>query len=98
VRVRPVFETLRERLADYAPERAPELCGTHPETVRALARKVASKRTNFLMGLTSGKYFHGDLIQRSWALLAALTGNWGRKGTASTSGRSEASTARSCSA
>jgi len=81
VRVRPVFETLRERLADYAPERAPELCGTHPETVRALARKVASKRTNFLMGLTSGKYYHGDLIQRSWALLAALTGNWGRKGT-----------------
>jgi len=81
VRVRPVFALLRERLADYPPERAPELCGVHPEVVRALARKVAGRRTNFLLGLTAGKYFHGDLIQRSWALLAALTGNWGRKGT-----------------
>ncbi len=81
VRVRPVFEALRERLADYAPERAPELCGVHPDVVRSLARKVAARRTNFLLGLTSGKYFHGDLIQRSYALLAGLTGNWGRKGT-----------------
>ncbi len=80
VRVRPVFEALRERLVAYDPERAPELCGTHPDTVRTLARKVALRRTDFLMGLTSGKYFHGDLMQRSWALLAALTGNWGRKG------------------
>jgi DMSO reductase family type II enzyme molybdopterin subunit len=81
VRVRPVFESLRDRLIEYDPERAVELCGAHPEQVRALARKIAVRRTNFLMGLTSGKYFHGDLIQRSWALVAALTGNWGRKGT-----------------
>jgi DMSO reductase family type II enzyme molybdopterin subunit len=81
VPVRPVFEALRKRLAEYAPERASELCGVHPDVVRSLARKVATRRTNFLLGLTSGKYFHGDLIQRSWALLAALTGNWGRKGT-----------------
>ncbi len=81
VKVRPVFEALRERLDDYSPEHAPELCGVHPGTVRWLARKVAARRTNFLLGLTSGKYFHGDLIQRSWALLAGLTGNWGRKGT-----------------
>ena len=81
VRVRPVFETLRERLAEYDPERSLEACGAHPDQVRELARKVATRRTNFLMGLTSGKYFHGDLMQRSWALLAALTGNWGRKGT-----------------
>ncbi|TAK57974.1 MAG: hypothetical protein EPO22_11555 [Dehalococcoidia bacterium] len=81
VRVRPAFVALRERLSAYDPERSVELCGAHPDQVRELARKAASRRTNFLMGLTSGKYFHGDLIQRSWALLAALTGNWGRKGT-----------------
>ena len=79
--VRPVFESLRDRLAAYSPERAPELCGTHPSLVREIARKVATRRTNFLMGLTSGKYLHGDLIQRAWTLVAALTGNWGRKGT-----------------
>ncbi len=79
--VRPVLAALRERLAAYAPERASELCGTHPDLIRDLARKAATRRTNFLMGLTSGKYLHGDLIQRAWALVGALTGNWGRKGT-----------------
>jgi DMSO reductase family type II enzyme molybdopterin subunit len=81
VRARPVFELLRERLEAYAPERASAIAGVHPDVIRLLARKTARKRTNLLMGLTSGKYFHGDLIQRSWALLLALTGNWGRKGT-----------------
>ena len=81
VRARPVFELLRERLEAYAPEQACGMAGVHPDFIRLLARKAASKRTNLLMGLTSGKYFHGDLIQRSWALLLALTGNWGRKGT-----------------
>ncbi len=80
-RVRPVMEVLRERLEDYAPGLATDSCGVHPDLIRSLARKVTTRRTNFLLGLTSGKYFHGDLMQRSWALVAALTGNWGRKGT-----------------
>jgi DMSO reductase family type II enzyme molybdopterin subunit len=79
--VRPVFEGLERLLADYTPESAAEKCGVHPKTIRDLARKVASRRTNVLMGLNSCKYYHGDLIERSMCLLLALTGNWGKKGT-----------------
>ncbi len=79
--VRPAFERLVEQLEDYSPEKASEICGVHPDTIRSLARKVASRRTNVLMGLNSCKYYHGDLIERSMCLLLGLTGNWGKKGT-----------------
>jgi len=82
VEVRPVAALLREMLdRDYTPEKVQAVTGVHPETTRALARKVAAKRTRILMGWNSGKYYHGDLMERSMALLLALTGNWGRPGT-----------------
>jgi DMSO reductase family type II enzyme molybdopterin subunit len=82
VEVRPVMALLREMLdRDYTPERVEALCGIHPETTRMLARKVAAKRTRFLMGWNSGKYYHGDLMERAMSLLLGLTGNWGKHGT-----------------
>ncbi len=81
VEVAPVFELLKERLANYAPEAAGAVCGVHPEVIRELARKVAVKRTNIICCLGgAGKIYHGDLIERSWLLLLGLTGNWGKKG------------------
>ena len=67
VEVRPVMVLLREMLdRDYTPEQdRRKLCGIHPDTTRMLARKVAAKRTRFLMGWNSGKYYHGDLMERS---------------------------------
>jgi DMSO reductase family type II enzyme molybdopterin subunit len=82
VEVRPVAVVLREMLdRDYTPERVQELCGINPEATRSLARKVAAKRTRFLMGWNSGKYYHGDLMERAMSLLLGLTGNWGKFGT-----------------
>ena len=81
VTVTPVFALLREQLRQYDPESAAHICGVHAEEIRALARKVARKRTHVLAGGTSLKYFHADLMVRSVSLLLALTGNWGRKGT-----------------
>ena len=46
-----------------------------------LARKIAQKKTRFLAGWNAGKYYHGDLMERSMCLLLGLTGNWGKKGT-----------------
>jgi DMSO reductase family type II enzyme molybdopterin subunit len=77
-----VFSLMRKRLEEYTPERAYELSGAHPETIRMLARKIARKRTNILSALGGmGKHYHGDLMERSQVLLLALTGNWGRQGT-----------------
>jgi DMSO reductase family type II enzyme molybdopterin subunit len=80
--VRPVLALVKEMLdRDYTPEQAQAVTGIHPDTVRSVARKVAAKRTRFLMGWNSGKYYHGDLMERSMALLLGLTGNWGKPGT-----------------
>ncbi len=81
VEVTPVFQLLKEQLADYTPERAGPLCGVSPEVIRTLGRKVAKSRTNILLGFSAGKYYHGDLMERSMCLLLGLTGNWGKKGT-----------------
>jgi DMSO reductase family type II enzyme molybdopterin subunit len=77
----PVFELLKERLQDYTPEKASEMCGVNPDTIRMLARKISSKRGLIFCGGTSFKYYHADLMVRSYLLVLALTGNWGRKGT-----------------
>jgi DMSO reductase family type II enzyme molybdopterin subunit len=82
VTVRPVYELVEARLREYTPERAAELCGVDAATIREIAGKVARGRTKTLGSLNNaGKYYHGDLIERSQLLLLALTGNWGRKGT-----------------
>jgi len=81
VEVEPVFARLRKHLEDYTPERAGEICELHPENIRKLARKVATRKTKIFIGWNSGKYYHGDLMERSMALLLGLTGNWGKKGT-----------------
>jgi DMSO reductase family type II enzyme molybdopterin subunit len=81
VEVEPVFVRLLRHLEDYTPERAGEICQLHPENIRKLARKVATRKTKIFIGWNSGKYYHGDLMERSMALLLGLTGNWGKKGT-----------------
>jgi DMSO reductase family type II enzyme molybdopterin subunit len=81
VEVQPAFERLKKRLEDYEPEKAARICEVHPKLIRAVARKVATRRTKIFVGWNSGKYYHGDLMERSIALLLALTGNWGKKGT-----------------
>ena len=81
VEVEPAFEFLKRRLVDYAPEKAAEICDIHPSTIRKLAHKVATRKTKIFLGWSSGKYYHGDLMERSMALLLALSGNWGKKGT-----------------
>ncbi|MCK6556049.1 molybdopterin-dependent oxidoreductase [Candidatus Binatia bacterium] len=81
VEVEPVFARLRRQLDNYTPEKAGEICEVHPDNIRALARKVATRRTKIFIGWNSGKYYHGDLMERAMALLLGLTGNWGKKGT-----------------
>jgi DMSO reductase family type II enzyme molybdopterin subunit len=81
VEVEPVFERLKRHLEDYDPERAGKICEIHPDNIRKLARKVATRKTKIFIGWNSGKYYHGDLMERAMALLLGLTGNWGKRGT-----------------
>jgi anaerobic selenocysteine-containing dehydrogenase len=54
----PVFELMRERLADYTPEKASAMCGVNPDLIRTLAHKIATKRGSIFCGGTSFKYYH----------------------------------------
>ena len=49
--------------------------------MRKLARKIATKKTNIMLGWNSCKYYHGDLIERMMCLVLAVSGNWGKFGT-----------------
>ncbi|RIK08629.1 MAG: hypothetical protein DCC49_08825 [Acidobacteria bacterium] len=82
VEVRPLMVRMVEMLnADYRPEDTQEITGVNPETVRTIARKVGTSKTNILMGMGGNKAYHSDLYQRTMNLLLGLTGNWGKKGT-----------------
>jgi DMSO reductase family type II enzyme molybdopterin subunit len=81
VGVRPVFALLRERLADYSPEKASRLCGTHPSLIRKLAMEMArAKSASMVTTSNFSKYYHGNLIERTQALVFALAGHYGKQG------------------
>ncbi len=81
VAVRTVFSLLRERLADYTPEQASALCGTPASLIRELALRLArAKAAAMVTSSNMDKYYHGNLMERSQALVFALTGHYGKKG------------------
>lgn len=81
VRVRPVFEKLRERLAEYTPEAASKMCGAPAAMIRDLAERLASAKAACMVTSSNfSKYYHGNLIERSQALVFALCGHIGKKG------------------
>ena len=81
VEVEPVFQRLVEHLKGYDLDTVSKITTVHPDLIRMVARKAAVKKTKIFSGWNSGKYYHGDLMERSMALLLALTGNWGKQGT-----------------
>jgi DMSO reductase family type II enzyme molybdopterin subunit len=81
VGVRPVFDLLREHLAAYTPEKASALCGTPAVVIRKLAHRIAAAKSVSMVTTSNfSKYYHGNLIERVQALVFALTGNYGKKG------------------
>ncbi|MDE3094820.1 MAG: molybdopterin-dependent oxidoreductase [Chloroflexota bacterium] len=82
VKVKPVFQVLKERLdRDDTPEQASAVCGVHPDVIRGLAREFAGARAaSGVAGASISKYYHGDLMMRAQILLFALCGQMGRKG------------------
>jgi len=82
VQVSPVYSMLKKKLdAEYTPELQQPITGVHPDVIRMLARKIATKRTNIMLGYNACKFYHGDLIERVQCLVLAASGNWGKHGT-----------------
>ncbi|MFQ5380460.1 MAG: molybdopterin-dependent oxidoreductase [Dehalococcoidia bacterium] len=82
VDVEPVCAILRRHVDEnYTPEKQQAITGVHPDTLRMVARKIATKTTNIFLGMNACKMYHGDLIERTMCLVLAVSGNWGRRGT-----------------
>src|SRR5208283_5513655 len=81
IEVRSVFNLLKERLAGYTPEKVHQMSGVHPDTLRQVAELCRPPRKVFgYMNFIAGKLYHGDLLERSYCYVLALTGNIGKPG------------------
>ena len=54
IRVRPVFELLKARLAEYPPERAAEITGVPAKNIRTVARELARARSSAMTAEPGG--------------------------------------------
>ena len=80
VKVRPVFELMRERVNEYSLDRVAEITGVHQNNIARVAREFAAAKSAMIYSSWGAcKHFHSDLFQRGMAYLCALTGNSGGK-------------------
>ncbi|MDP6273498.1 MAG: molybdopterin-dependent oxidoreductase [Dehalococcoidia bacterium] len=81
VRVRSVLNLYRELTEEYTPENVEKLTTIKGDLVRRLTDDiVAAGSTAFLTGMGMNMYFHNDLINRAYYVVATLTGNVGKPG------------------
>ncbi|MBK5230331.1 MAG: molybdopterin-dependent oxidoreductase, partial [Thermoleophilia bacterium] len=76
-----VYNQLVERLADYTPDDVHRMAGVHPDQLETIAELCKPPRRVFVFSNpNTGKLYHGDLVERSFCYMLALTGNVGRPG------------------
>lgn len=82
IKVATAFQLLRERLEEYPPEVGAELTEIPVETIEQLAADFTSGPTTLITGWGVQAYNNGSETGRSWATLAAITGNIAKPGCA----------------
>lgn len=81
IEVRTAFSRLRERLQAYTPAAVAEICGVSEKMVHRLTDEITrAKAVSSIAQTTMCKFYHGNLMERSVAMIFSLTGNMGRKG------------------
>jgi len=81
VEVTTVFELVKQRAAEYSPQKVSGITGLHPDVIVSTARTFASARPAMIFtGYRACKWLHGDLLQRAFMLLLSVTGNLGKEG------------------
>ncbi|MFI4994823.1 MAG: formate dehydrogenase subunit alpha, partial [Hyphomicrobiales bacterium] len=76
------FEALKERVAEYSPEKMEAVCGIKASTIREVARLYAKSRASIIFwGMGISQHVHGTDNARCLIALALVTGQIGRPGT-----------------
>ncbi len=76
------YETLREHIRDYSPEKMAPICGIDAATLRDVARTYArAERAIIFWGMGISQHTHGTDNARCLIALSMITGQVGRPGT-----------------
>jgi len=76
------FEALKERVAEFPPEKMEAVCGISASTIREVARLYAKSRASIIFwGMGISQHVHGTDNARCLIALALTTGQVGRPGT-----------------
>ena len=81
VRVRTVLNLYRQLTEEYTPSNVEKITGINESNLRRLTNDIVeAEATGFLTGMGMNMYFHNDLINRSYYIVATLSGNVGKPG------------------
>ena len=82
VKVRPVFDLVKEHAAYFTPEVTAEICHADKDAITRLAREIAANKASALVsvGMGPNHFFNNDLKDRAIFLVCALTKNIGFHG------------------
>src|ERR1700756_4543748 len=76
------FDDLKERIAEFTPEKMAPICGISAETLREVARMYARAKSSIIFwGMGISQHVHGTDNARCLIALALITGQVGRPGT-----------------
>jgi len=75
------FDSLRETVADYSPERVSKICGVEPDVIREVARIFGRAQNAIIFwGMGISQHVYGTNNARCLIALALMTGNVGKPG------------------
>ena len=75
------FDALKQRLAEYPPEKVAEITGVPADDIRTLAREFATAQPSVVrIGVAVERHAGGGQTVRALACLPALVGSWRRPG------------------
>ncbi|MCH7746021.1 MAG: molybdopterin-dependent oxidoreductase, partial [Chloroflexi bacterium] len=81
VRVRTIFNLYKDLTEEYTPANVEKLTRIKEDKLRRLTNDIVeAKATAFITGMGLNMYFHNDLINRAYYVVATLTGNVGKPG------------------
>lgn len=80
IKCKPAFQLLVERIAEWTPERAAEVCDVPAETIVELANAYADSPSSLWLGFGPGSYCNGDTTTECQFALAIVAGKVGKPG------------------
>ncbi len=80
-RVTTAYDKLVERVAEWTPEKAEEICDVPADTIRELTRMYAEGPTNLNLGFGNDHWGNGASITHCQLMLPLITGQIGKPGT-----------------